>query len=225
VIDAYLADVARHLRVHGRRRRRVLMELEAHLHESAERVGQEEAIRRMGTPEEVARPFAPRAFDRLFEQRDRLAALLMLAAMAASVPLALELHALNDRIGRATAAYFAFLAPTVVVALASNVLVLLRHPLGERLVKPLAVLAGVTAVVTLLSLPPADGVFTGYRQAVAAGYETGGCSGRALAVCAADHSDEIRIDYTAGAIFLTALYAWAVAGWTPRLRRRDRALA
>jgi hypothetical protein len=82
------------------------------------------------------------------------------------------------------------------------------------------VLVGLTAVATLLSLPPVDGVFAGYRDAVARGYETQGCAGRALAVCAADHSDEIRVNFTVGALALTAFYAWAVSGWTPPLRRR-----
>ena len=224
MIDRYLAEVERHLRVHGRRRRRVRLELEAHLRESSESVGDEEAIRRMGTPEEVARSFAPRLYDRLFAQRDRLAALLMLAAMAASLPLAADLRGLNAHVGRSTGAYFLFLAPTVILALASAVLVLLRRPLGARLVRPLAALVALTAVVTLLSLPPVDGVFAGYRDAVARGYEAQGCAAQALAVCAADHSDEIRVNYTVGALALTVLYSWAVSGWTPQLRRR-RALA
>jgi hypothetical protein len=220
VIDRYLADVQQRLRVHGRRRRRVLEELESHLRESAAQVGEEQAILRMGKPAEVARSFTPRLFDRAFGQRDRLAALLMIAAMAASMPLAADLQGLNDRVGRSVAAYAVFLAPTVALALASNVLVLMRHPFGERLVRPLVALVAVTALVTLLSLPPVDGVFAGYRDAVTRGYETQGCAGRALAVCAADHSDEIRIGYTAGALALTAVYAWAVSGWAPGLRRR-----
>lgn len=225
MIERYVAEVERRLRLHGRRRRRVLDELEAHLRESAAQAGEAEAVRRMGTPADVAHAFTPRLTDRLFEQRDRAAALLMLAAMAASVPLALDLHGLNDRAGRSVAAYALFLAPTVAVALASNLMVLIGRPLGARLVPPLVVLVAATAAVTLFSLPPVDGVFAGYREAVSAGHESQGCGGRALAACAADHSDEIRINFTAGAIVLTALYVWAVSGWTPAMRRRRRELA
>src|SRR5947199_297500 len=86
--------VIERLRVHGRRRRRVLEEVSGHLHECAAGHGEAEAVRRMGDPGAVARSFTPRPFDRAFEQRDRLAALVMLAAMAASVPLAWTLQRL-----------------------------------------------------------------------------------------------------------------------------------
>ena len=88
MIERWLAEVDRHLRVHGRRRRRVIEELEAHLREGAAAHGEPEAVRRMGDARTVAESFTPGAADRLFEQRDRLAAVLMLAAMAASLPLA-----------------------------------------------------------------------------------------------------------------------------------------
>ena len=88
MIERWLAEFDRHLRVHGRRRRRVIEELEAHLREGAAAHGEPEAVRRMGDARTVAESFTPGAADRLFEQRDRLAALLMLSAMAASLPLA-----------------------------------------------------------------------------------------------------------------------------------------
>jgi hypothetical protein len=227
-IDDYVATLERHLAVHPRRRKRIIDEIESHLRESAQRHGVAQAIARMGPPAEVARSFTPGALDRVWQQRDRFAALTMLAAMIGSVPLALELWKLNDNVGRSTWLYFAFLAPTAVVALISAALTLRRRPAGRRLVAPFAVLVAVTAVVTLLDLPPVAGAFDGYASAVRQGYETGGCDGRSLSVCAADHADEIRFNYTAGALLLTAAYAWAVAGWSPRRLRRhppDRELA
>src|SRR5438034_1081433 len=59
--------------------------------------GEADAVARMGDPGEVARSFTPRPVDRAFEQRDRLAALTMLAAMAASLPLALDLQGLGQQ--------------------------------------------------------------------------------------------------------------------------------
>ena len=98
---------------------------------------------------------------------------------------------------------------------------LLRRPAGRRLVAPLVVLVAVAALFTLLDLPPVAGVIDGYRAAVGSGYESSGCGTRALGVCAADHADEIRLNYTAGAIALTVVYFWAVTGWTPGRRRRS----
>ena len=73
----------------------MIEELDAHLREGAAAHGEPEAVRRMGDARAVAESFTPRAADRLFEQRDRLAALLMLAAMAASLPLARTLEQLG----------------------------------------------------------------------------------------------------------------------------------
>jgi uncharacterized membrane protein len=55
MIEHYLNAVARHLPRIGRRR--ILAELEDHLRESANVHGEEEAIRRFGSPEQVARGF------------------------------------------------------------------------------------------------------------------------------------------------------------------------
>jgi uncharacterized membrane protein len=55
VIERYLDEIARRLPRLGRRR--ILAELEDHLRESADVHGEEEAIRRFGSPEEVARGF------------------------------------------------------------------------------------------------------------------------------------------------------------------------
>src|SRR5436190_1924163 len=85
VIERWLAELERDLRVHGRRRRRIVEELADHLRESAASHGEQIAVARMGDPGEVARSFTPRLIDRAFEQRDRLASLTMLAAMVASL--------------------------------------------------------------------------------------------------------------------------------------------
>ena len=164
MIERWLAELDRHLRVHGRRRRRVIEELDAHLREGAAAHGEPEAVRRMGDARAVAESFTPRAADRLFEQRDRLAALLMLAAMAASLPLARTL----EQLGRpdpshAWAWFLAFLAPTAAVALVSCLAVLRRRPLGARLAAPLLAMVAVTAAVVLLDLPPARAEFRTYR--------------------------------------------------------------
>ena len=107
------------------------------------------------------------------------------------------------------------------MAATSAILVLLRRPAGRRLVAPLVALVAIAALFTLLDLPPVAGVIDGYRTAVGSGYEWSGCGSRAIAMCAADHADEIRLNYTAGAIALTVVYLWAVTGWTPGRRRRS----
>jgi hypothetical protein len=226
MIERWLAQLERALRVHGRRRRRVLEELSAHLHESAAAVGDEEAVRRIGDPEAAARSFTPRPADRLYEQRDRLAALLMLAAMTASLPLAWTLSRLGrDQGSHAWAWFLVFLVPTAAVGLASCVLVLARRPAGAQLARVLAVMVLATAVVVTLDLPPAHAEFGQYQASVRAGHDTTGCAGRTLASCAADHAWEIRWYYSGGAVVLTAVYLWAVSGWTPRRRRPERVTA
>lgn len=226
MIERWLAQFERALRVHGRRRRRVLEELSAHVHESAAAVGDEEAVRRMGDPEEAARSFTPRSGDRLYEQRDRLAALLMLGAMAASLPLAWTLSRLGRDQGSHDWAWFlAFLLPTAAVALASCVLVLARRPAGAQLARVLVVMVLATAVVVTLDLPPAHAEFGQYQAAVRAGHDSTGCAGRTLANCAADHAWEIRWYDSGGAVVLAAVYLWAVTGWTPRRRRPQHAIA
>ena len=180
-LTEYLAELERALKVHPRRRSRILAEIESHLQESAARHGAAEAIARLGRPSELAASFTPGMTDRLWAERDRLAAL----------------------------------------AMASAILVLLRRPAGRRLVAPLVALVAIAALFTLLDLPPVAGVIDGYRTAVGNGYESSGCGARALGVCAADHADEIRLNYTAGAIALTVVYFWAVTGWTPGRRRRS----
>lgn len=219
-IADYLKVLARELRAHPRRRDRILTEIESHLRESASRHGAAEAVARLGAPSEVARSFSPGLVDRLWEERDRLAAVLLLAALVACTPLAAELWRLNHG-DRGVILYALFLAPAAIVATASATLVLLRRPAGRRLVAPLALLVGIAAIVTMLDVPPVAGVISGYRDAVSRGLETSGCGGRPLAICAADHADEIRVNYTAGAIALTIVYAWAVTGWTHRRRRRS----
>src|SRR4051812_554573 len=207
-IADYLEALARELRTHPRRRERILAEIESHLRESASRHGADEAIARLGAPSEVARSFSPGLADRLWEERDRLAAVLLLLALLACIPLAAVLWRVNHG-DRGVILYAIFLAPAALVAMASATLVLLRHPDGRRLVAPLAVLVGIAAIFTVLDLPPVAGVISGYRGAVTRGQESSGCRGRQLGICAADHADEIRVNYTAGAIALTVAYAWA----------------
>jgi hypothetical protein len=226
MIERWLAEFERALRVHGRRRRRVLDELSAHVHESAAAVGEQEAVRRMGDPHDAARSFTPQPADRLYEQRDRLAALVMLAAMAASLPLAWTLSELGrDQASNAWAWFLAFLVPTAAVALASCVLVLARRPAGALLARVLAVMVLATAIVVTLDLPPAHAEFGQYQAAVRAGHDSTGCAGRTLASCAADHSWEIRWYSSGGAVILATAYLWAVSGWTPRKRRPQQAVA
>jgi hypothetical protein len=144
----------------------------------------------------------------------------MLAAMAASLPLAFDLAGLGRQAGsRAWLWFFLFLAPTATVALVSCLMVLARRPRGTRLALLLAAMVAVTALVVVTDLPPAAGEFQQYRQAVRAGHDTAGCTGRTLAACADDHSAEIRLYYAFGAVVLTGAYLWAVTGWTPRRRR------
>jgi hypothetical protein len=216
----YRAELERALKVHPRRRARILAEIEEHLRESAARYGAAEAIVRLGTPSEVARSFSPGLADRLWAERDRLAAIALLAALLACLPLARDLWRTNDG-DRGVILYALFLAPAALVATASALLVLLRRPSGRRLAAPLVALVAVVALFTLLDLPPVAGVIGGYRSAVAGGYAPSGCGARALAVCAADHAAEIRLNYTAGAVALAVVYLWAVTGWTPRRSGRS----
>jgi hypothetical protein len=223
MIDGWLERFAAALRVRGRRRRRILEELEAHLHESAARHGERAAIARIGEPELVAASFTPHTLDRLWEQRDRLAAGALLAAMAGCLPLAADLQGLGRQAGSwAWLGFFAFLAPTAGVAAVSSACVLAGRPLGARLARPLIAMVAVTAAFVVLDLPPAAAEFAQYRAAVRAGHETGGCAGRTLAACAGDHASEIRLHYAAGALLLAGVYLWAVSGWTPRRPRRLR---
>jgi uncharacterized membrane protein len=196
-IDGWLDRFDAALHVHGRRRARIRLELEDQLHESASHHGEDEALRRLGNPEACAAEFTPRLVDRLWEQRDRAAALVMLAAMAASAPLAFDLGSLGRHAG--SSAWIGFLVlvlPATLVASASCALVLAGRPAGRRLVLPLVVLVAVTAVFTLVPLPPASQTFDAYERGVGLG-----------------------LNYTAGAIVLTTLYAAAVTGWAPRRRR------
>jgi hypothetical protein len=226
MIERYLAEVDGRLRVHGRRRRRILAELRAHLEECAAAHGEAEAVRRMGTPLLVAASFTPRPADRLVEGRDRLAALVMLGAMAASLPLAATLTRLGgDQGSRAWIWFLALLAPTAAVALASCIGVLAGRGWGARLAPVLLVMVAVTALVVLADLPPAHAEFASYQAAVRAGQETAGCDGRTLGACAADHAGEIRTFYSLGATALAAGYLWAVSGWMPGRRSRQRAAA
>jgi hypothetical protein len=221
MIERWLADFERQLHVHGRRRRRIVEELAGHLHDIAASQGEADAVARMGDPGEVARSFTPRLVDRAFEQRDRLAALTTLAAMAASLPLAFDLQGLGRQAdSHAWLWFFLFLTPTAAVAFVSCLAVLRGHTLGPRLARPLAAMVAITAVVVVLGLPPAAGEFDQYQAAVREGHETGGCSGRTLAACATDHAGEIRFNYSAGAVVLSLIYLWAVTGWTPRRRAR-----
>lgn len=239
MIERWLAELERELRVHGRRRRRVVEELAAHLHESAAVHGEAGAVSRVGDPGEVARSFTPRLLDRVFEQRDRLSALTMLAAMVASLPLAVDLHGLGERAGsHAWLWFFLFLAPTALLALVSCLAVLRRRELGARLARPLAAMVAVTALIVVINLPPAAAEFGQYRRAAASSmfdHLEQTCRGRldcppigtttTTAAVASDHASEIRINYSVGAIVLSLVYLWAVTGWTPRRRRPQRVLA
>jgi hypothetical protein len=221
VIERWMSSFAAALRVRGRRRRRILDELEGHLRESAAAHGERAAVERIGAPEAVAASFTPRAGDRLLERRHRLAAVVLLAAMVGCLPLAADLERLGRQAGSwAWLGFFAFLAPTAAVAAVSAAAVLAGRPLGARLARPLAVMVAVTAVVVVLDAPPAAAEFAQYRAAVRAGHDAGGCSGRSLAACADDHAAEIRLDFSGGALLLAGAYLWAVTGWTPRRPRR-----
>ena len=59
----------------------------------------------------------------------------------------------------------AFLAPTALVALASAILVLRRHPLGARLAPAVLVLVALTAVVALVGAPPVGRFLHEYEAA------------------------------------------------------------
>src|SRR4051812_11798023 len=215
-LERYLAAVGRSLRVHPRRRARILEELAAHPHESAAAYGPQEALRRMGPPAELARGFTPHLRDRAWEERDRLAALLVLAAMAGSLPMAADLAALNRDVGQSVLLPGVLLATCAGLALAACALTLARRVAGLMLAVPLAALVTVTAILTLAGLPPMGGLLGGYGAAIRQGFESSGCAGRTLAACSADHESEIRFAYALGAEALSLLYLAAVAGWTPR---------
>ena len=174
-IDAYLGALARALNVRPRRKARILLELESHLRESGALHGTDAAIARAGTPSEVALSFAPGRADRLWSERDRLAALLMLAALLACIPLALDLWRTNHG-DREIQLYGLVLAPATLLAVISLALVLLRRPLGRRLVAPLAGAVAIIAVVALANLPPVRAALDGYRDAVAHGYRPHGAT-------------------------------------------------
>ena len=145
-VAGWLARMEGALRVHGARRRRIVDEADAHLRDSASRHGASEAVRRMGEPGAFAAGFTPTPADRAWEQRDRLAALVLLAAMAASTTTAVTLARDSRDVGSwAFLAFFALLAPAALVALVSAVAVLAGRPLGRRLLGPLAVLVAVAA--------------------------------------------------------------------------------
>jgi len=150
----------------------------------------------------------------------------MLAAMAASLPLARTLEQLNrPDSSHAFAWFLAFLAPTAAVALVSCMAVLRRRPLGARLAAPLLAMVAVTAAVVLLDLPPSRAEFRTYTVAETAQTRLQ-CSASDPGCVAADHASEIRVNYSLGALALAGLYLWAVTGWTPRRRdRRRRAIA
>ena len=95
-LTEYLAELERALKVHPRRRSRILAEIESHLQESAAQHGAAKAIARLGRPSELATSFTPGLTDRLWAERDRLAALAMLAALLACVPLARDLWETNN---------------------------------------------------------------------------------------------------------------------------------
>jgi hypothetical protein len=243
MIERWLAGLERQLRVHGRRRRRIVEELATHLHECAATHGEANAVERMGDPQDVARSFTPRLVDRVFEQRGRLAALTMLAAMAASLPLAADLRSVGQQDhSYAWLWFFVLLSPTAAVALVSCLAVLRRRDLGSRLAGPLVAMVLVTAFVVVFDLPPAGAEFREYQAATAAtelGLGLGHCVGCAtigagdiVRMCdqrssciATDHASEIRFNYSAGAVVLSLIYLWAVTGWTPRHRRSRHALA
>jgi hypothetical protein len=239
MIERWLAELERELRVHGRRRRRVVEELAGHLYEAAAAHGDAGAVSRMGDPGEVARSFTPRLIDRVFEQRDRLAAMTMLAAMAASLPLAVDLRSLGQQgHSHAWLWFFLFLLPTALVALVSCVAVLRRQGVGARLARTLVVMVALTALVVTLDLPPAGAEFTQYQRAAANStfvHLDQGCRGRldcppfgvqtTAAAVASDHAAEIRVNYSLGALVLSLIYLWAVTGWTPRRRRPHSVLA
>jgi uncharacterized membrane protein len=221
-IESYMDQLGTCLHVHPSRRERVLAELRSHLRESAETHGEEEAIRRTGTPAEVARSFTPSLAHRLWEERDRLSALALIAAILASLPMAADLLALNDRVGVSTLGAALLLAPSAAVAAASSILVLLRRPAGALLAGLLVIMVAATAVITLAGLPPMGDVLDGYAAATRLGYETGGCDGRTLTSCAADHESEVRLSFSAAAVLLSLAHLAAVTGWTPRRPARRR---
>jgi cytochrome c oxidase subunit IV len=117
----------------------------------------------------------------------------------------------------------AFLAPTGLVAVASALLVLRRHPLGGRLAPVLLVLVAATAVVALAGAPPVGRFLDDYE---AAALERGvvvppferqeGLSPRGYVE---QKASDVRAQGSIGAIAAAGVYVVLVRF---SLRRRDR---
>jgi hypothetical protein len=120
----------------------------------------------------------------------------------------------------------AFLAPTGIVAVASAVLVLRRHPLGVRLAPVLLVLVVVTSVITLLGLPPVGQFLDDYEQAaLARGVEVPPFEqeeGLSEEEYVEQKARDVRAQGSVGAIGAVGLYVVLVRF---SLRRRPRAPA
>jgi hypothetical protein len=120
----------------------------------------------------------------------------------------------------------AFLAPTGIVAVASAVLVLRRHPLGARLAPVLLVLVVVTSVITLLGLPPVGQFLDDYEQAaLARGVEVPPFEqeeGLSEEEYVEQKARDVRAQGSVGAIGAVGLYVVLVRF---SLRRRPRAAA
>jgi hypothetical protein len=120
----------------------------------------------------------------------------------------------------------AFLAPTGIVAVASAVLVLRRHPLGARLAPVLLVLVVATSVITLLGLPPVGQFLDDYeRAALARGVEVPTFereAGLTPQEYVEQKARDVRAQGSVGAIGAVGLYAVLVRF---SLRRRPKAAA
>lgn len=146
MIESYLAELARHLRVSPWRRRRILAEVEAHLRDAG---GDEDAIARFGSAEDVAARFnelAPRP-------HPRLAALTVLGGIVVvfGTVQGLEQHIPpapwpEEQAPANLETLFTLATSGVFVAIALAVAALLRGGRGE------AIAACATLVVTVLLL-------------------------------------------------------------------------
>jgi hypothetical protein len=99
----------------------------------------------------------------------RIGALVLLIGLGFAVAQVLQLVYVVAAEGyRSWLAVVGFLLPTIVVAGASALLIMRRHPLGRRLVLPVVALTIATGVVTLVGAPPVGRFLDDYEEAALA---------------------------------------------------------
>lgn len=116
-----------------------------------------------------------------------------------------------------------FLSPTIVLGLASAILVLTRKPLGTRLAAPFCVLLAITAAMTFFDAPPVGPFLDDYeRAALARGVEVPPYlaeSGTTPAEFVRSETNDVRSQGALGAIALIVVYlATVVRGSRARLQ-------